>query len=186
MKSQRGSKFSLKSLFSGRNSGSLGITDAEIKAASDLSQSDLFSFGAMSSTVSDLLRAGTREARDRRLIYDKWAEMEYNPFVSSALALQTTAALGGHESTGEVVFVETKSELAKDPQMVKIAEEVSNALSPLFNRIAFPLGYTASAFGDSYCRLFGEKGVGVTDIYTEELVRPQLVQPYERGSKTVG
>lgn len=42
-----------------------------------------------------------------------------------------------------------------------------------------------SIFGDSYARIYCDKS-GVIDLYVDELVRPPLVQAFERGSRTVG
>ena len=38
--------------------------------------------------------------------YNKWGLMASGPVVSTALRLLVTSALGGHETSGEVIFIE--------------------------------------------------------------------------------
>jgi hypothetical protein len=158
---------------------------AESGGMKDMNQSQAMTLGAMPSSITSLLRSGRREARDRITIYDKWSEMESNPFVSTALWLQTTAALGGHESTGQLVFIEQNG-TEQDKQKLKIVDDIVDSLSDMLNSVAFPMCYNGAAFGDAFARIYSEDKVGVTDIYTEELVRASLVQPFEQGSRTVG
>ncbi len=159
--------------------------EKNLNAMKEIRPSDAYSFGAEATSVSSLLQSGRREARSRQMIYDKWAEMESNPFIATSIALQVTSALGGHETTGEVVFVERKSS-EKDPKKLAIADELADSLAPILNKIAYQMCYTGTAFGDAYARLYAEDKVGVVDAYVDELVRPPLVQPYERGSQTKG
>jgi hypothetical protein len=58
-------------------------------------------------------------------------------------------------------------------------------LAPLFNRVAFQVAYTGAVFGDAYARIYSDSR-GVIDLYVDEMVRPPLVQPFERGARTVG
>jgi hypothetical protein len=58
-------------------------------------------------------------------------------------------------------------------------------LSAMFNKVAFQMAYNGTAFGDSYARIYADKS-GLRHLYTDELVRPPIVQPYEKGGKTVG
>lgn len=66
-----------------------------LAGATEISQADTFLYGAGATTVASLLSSGKRQARSRQQIYEKWAEMEGDPIVSSALKLQVTSALGG-------------------------------------------------------------------------------------------
>lgn len=111
--------------------------------------------------------------------------MEGDPIISSALQLLVTSALGGHETSGDLVFVEKTAEAKKDKRLSTIADEVSAALTPLFNKTAFQVAYTGAAYGDAYARIYTDAR-GVVDLHSDEMVRPQLVQPFERGSRTVG
>jgi hypothetical protein len=49
---------------------------------------------------------GSAPARSRRDIYAKWSQMLRDPIVGGAIKLHCTAALGGHETSGDVVFIE--------------------------------------------------------------------------------
>jgi len=151
-----------------------------------ITPADSFKFGVSGiTTVATLLGSGRRSARQRHLIYEKWAAMEADPIVSSALLLLVTSALGGSETSGDIVYIEAQPDARNDRQKQKMVAEISAALSALFNQKAFQLAYTGCVFGDAYARIYAD-GSGVKDLYADELVRPPLVQPFERGSQTVG
>ncbi|MBK1691065.1 hypothetical protein CKO33_02635 [Ectothiorhodospira mobilis] len=151
----------------------------------EISPSDTMLYGAGTTTVASLLASGSRQARTRQAIYDKWAQMEADPIVSSAIKLLVTSALGGHETSGDIVFIEKRPAAEQNEQLGKIVEEIREDLSGILNRSAYPMAYLGSVFGDSYARIYTDKR-GVVDLYVDELVRPPLVQPFDRGSRTVG
>ena len=153
--------------------------------ANEITQTDLTLYGSGSTTVASLLSSGSRTARTRQNIYDKWALMESDPIISTALKILVTSALGGHETSGDLVFLETKPGLAKNDKRMKYIDEIRADLVPLFNKVAYTSSYLAAAFGDSYVRVHSNKN-GIQDLYIGELVRPTLIQPFERGSRTVG
>lgn len=156
-----------------------------VAPASEIKQSDSFAYDGQT-TVSALLGSGRRVARSRAAIYQKWSQMEADPIISNALTLQVTAALGGHETTGDVVFIEKTPEAQKNKQLAAMVDEIALQLTPMFNRVAFTLAYNGTAFGDGYARPYLKQGVGMVDLCSDELIRAPLVQPYEKGSKTVG
>ena len=157
-----------------------------ISPSKDITQADTFLYGASATTVSTLLGTGSKIARQRQLIYEKWAFMESDAICSSALMLLVTAALGGNEKNGQMVFIEKNPEFHTDKRMLKLADEIAKDLEPIINRDIFKICYTGAAFGDSYARIYSEDRTGLVDLYTDELVRPPLVQPFDRGSRTVG
>lgn len=156
-----------------------------VAPAKQITLSDTFMYGAGTTTVAALFGTGRRSARQRQIIYRKWMQMEGDPIVSSAIQLLVTSALGGHETTGDIVFIEESPTAKQDKKLVPIVEDIRN-LAPLFNRIAFQMAYTASVYGDAYARVYADKERGVTNISTDELYRPQLVQPYVQGGRNVG
>jgi hypothetical protein len=156
-----------------------------VAPADAISLSDAFAYDGQT-TISALLGSSNRMARSRQAIYEKWSFMESDPIISSALTLQVTAALGGHETTGDTVFIEKTAEANKNKQLGAMVDDISAALMPMFNKVAFGVAYNAVAFGDAYARPYIKQGIGLVDLCSDELVRPPLVQPYERGSKTVG
>jgi len=186
-KSNAGGWFSLAGLFGGGKASRAAekSRELEIEQAKGITQADTWLYGAGSTTVATLLTSGHRQARQRQAIYDKLAEMESDALVSSALSLLVTAALGGHETSGDLVFIEKSPEAQADKQMGKQVEEINKAVGKMLNRCARQSAYTGCAFGDAYARVYADSR-GVVDLYTDELVRPPLVQPFERGSKTVG
>lgn len=151
----------------------------------EITPADTMLYGAGTTTVASLLASGNRQARTRQAIYDKWAQMEADPIVSSAVKLLVTSALGGHETSGDIVFIEKRPAAEKDEQLGKMVDDIREDLSAILNRAAYPMAYLGSVFGDSYARIYTDAR-GVVDLYVDELVRPPLVQPFDRGSRTVG
>jgi len=156
-----------------------------ITPVKEIGQEDTYLYGAGTTTVASLLGHGARGGRARQIIYEKWMRMEGDPIISSALQLLVTSALGGHETSGDLVFVEKTVEAKQDKRLAAIADEISTSLTPLFNKVAFHIAYTGAAYGDAYARIYANSG-GVVDLHSDEMIRPQLVQPYEMGSRTVG
>jgi hypothetical protein len=137
-------------------------------------------------TVSMLLGNGKRAARNRMQIYFKYIEMVGDPIISTALRLHVTAALGGHETSGDVVFIEPRSEATKNAAGEKMAKEIAKDLAPLFNRIAYTVAFNGAGFGDAYGRIYTDGKNGVVDVYVDELVHPSMITAYERGNQTMG
>lgn len=135
-------------------------------------------------STSPLTGSGVQTARSRQIIYQKYQRMMGNPLVSGALRLHVTAALGGHETTGDVVFIETAAARKGDKKAEKEVEILCRELAPIFNRIAMSAAYNAVAFGDSYVRIYPKKGRGVIDALMDETLLPPLVLPYEQGNTT--
>ena len=150
----------------------------------EIDQSDMYMYGAGPTTVATLLGQGRKAARNRQIIYEKWQIMESDPIISSAIQLLVTAALGGHETSGDVVFIDESPIAQENKRLAGVVEELRD-LTPLFNRLAFPIAYTAAIYGDAYARIYSDEN-GIIDVTTDELIRPQLVQPFERAGKTVG
>lgn len=163
----------------------LGIVEEETSDSGGFMRADgAYNYDAVS--VSMLLGTGRRAARSRTDIYTKWHYMAGDPIISTALRAHVMMALGGHETSGEVVFVEALPGIESDKGLSKIVEELKSHLEPIFNRVAHPIAFNAAAFGDSYARVYVKEGEGVRDLYTDEMVYPPLVQPYERGNQTMG
>jgi len=153
--------------------------------AKQINEASAFAYGAGVTTVAALLGSGSRGARARQIIYEKWSLMEGDPIISTALMLLVTSALGGHETNGDLVFIEKTSEIKHSPRLARIVDEIAADLVPLFNKVAFQVAYTGAAFGDAYARIYTNAD-GVIDLNADETLRPPLVQPFERGSRTVG
>lgn len=139
---------------------------------------------AESMTTAALAGNGQVGARSRQIIYAKYQQMMADPLVSGALRLHATAALGGHETSGDVVFIEASADAPKKSQAEKLVKELTAELGPIFNRIAMPITYNGLGFGDAYGRIYTAKGVGVRDVLVDEMLLPPLVIPYEQGSTT--
>jgi len=170
---------------------SLGISSKRwnsefVAPAEEIKQSDAYLYGSGGTTVASLMTSGKKQARTRQVIHSKWRFMESDPIISSALRLLTTASLGGHETTGDVIFLEKKPATKKNKRTERIADEITEALQPLFNRVAFQTTYTGMAYGDAFARMYSKRGKGIVDLYIDEMVHPMLVQPFEKGNRTIG
>ncbi len=169
---------------------SLGIskrtfTASNIAPAKEITQASTYMYGAGTTTVATLLGSGRRSAKARQLVYEKWSTMEADAICSSALKLLATTALGGDKTTGQMIFIEENPKFQDNKRLMSIANEIAEDLTDLFNRVSYQIAYTGSAFGDAYARIYSD-GRGVIDLHTDEMIRPPLVQPFERGSRTVG
>lgn len=170
---------------------SIGMTSsrwskANLPVAKEINESDAYLYGSGQTTVASLLGTDRRAARSRQQIYNKWSSMESDPIGSTAIGLLVTCALGGHETSGDLVFIEKTVEAKKNKRLAAVVDEISTALSPMINREARTIAYTGASFGDSYARIYAEGSRGIVDLYTGEMIRPQLVQPFEKGNKTIG
>jgi hypothetical protein len=162
------------------------IFSASEKQAQSIDVQQAYSYGdGLYSAAYSLLVSGSRQPRVRQQIYQKWSQMAGDAIVSTGLGLLVTAALGGHETTGDVVFIETTAAAKKDKARAKIVEEIQKDLAPQFNRIAYTVGYNGAWAGDGYARMYSEKGAGIVDLYVDEMVNPLTILPFEQGNQTV-
>lgn len=127
--------------------------------------------------------------RTRKQIYSKWQLMQADPQIAEALSLHVTAALGGHETTGDMIFISPsesvrgKGERART--LRKKVEIESKRMTPILNRNAFSLARQAIAYGDSYARIYlNDKGV--IDLVNGDYTAPPLILPFEQGGRTIG
>ena len=157
-----------------------------VAPAQQITQADTTLYGAGVTTVASLLGQGKRAARSRQLIYEKWMRMEADPIISSAISVLVTAALGGHETTGDIIFIEKKTIARENAELEKMVDEIAADLGPIFNQIAHTMAFTGAIYGDAYARIYLDPERGVIALNSDEMVRPQLVQPFEKGGKTIG
>lgn len=135
-------------------------------------------------SVSMLLGNGKKPVRQRQVIYEEYHYMMGDAVISSALRLIVTQALGGHETSGDTVFIEEQPDIQQAQKLV--VKELQRSLVPIFNRIAFTMAFNGCGFGDAYGRVYSKEKVGVQDVYIDEMVYPPMVQSYEQGNATVG
>lgn len=140
------------------------------------------SFDADYVGVEMLLGSSDLPVRTRTQIYTKRHFMVMDGLINTALRQHVQMALGGHESTGEVIFIEQKPEIPA--QAKKYVEELKPLLKML-NDSAHSVCFNAAGFGDAYARIYTQKGKGVLAMDTDSLF-PPLVQPYEMLGRTVG
>lgn len=128
--------------------------------------------------------------RTRKQIYSQWQLMQSDPQIAEALSLHVTAALGGHETTGDVIFISPHERVrGKGLRAKRLREQVereAKKLTPILNRNAFGLARQAIVYGDSYARLYTHEERGVIDLVNNEYTHPPLIQAFEQGGDTVG
>jgi hypothetical protein len=143
-------------------------------------------WNTLAQNPASLLGTENRGFRSRQQIYQIWQDMGADPIISSALRMHVTSALGGHETRGEMVFIEPTAEIKGDAKLEALVASLTADLQGLLNRIAPTSCFLACQFGDSYGRIYSEPGVGVRDVYVDELVLPPLIQAFERANITAG
>lgn len=129
--------------------------------------------------------------RSRIQIYTTWMQMQRDPTIAAALSLHVTAALGGHESRGDTVFMVPSGSIKnatgkRAEELRKLVETESKALAQLFNKIVFTACRKAVGFGDDFIRVYSEAGKGIVDLLTDDTTAGFRIQAFEQGSKTVG
>lgn len=157
----------------------------DVEAGEQISQFD-YGFGADYIGVDILLGSGKRANRSRMQIYEKFHYMLGDPIISTALSLHVTMALGGHETTGDTVFIERNPDVKDGDARMKIIEDLQRVVAPILNAHAHTLCFNAIGFGDAYARVMTEDKVGLVDIISNDLFFPPLIQSYERGNTTMG
>ncbi|MFV5348613.1 hypothetical protein [Acinetobacter soli] len=128
--------------------------------------------------------------RDRKQIYTIYKIMQKDPTIDAALNLLVTAALGGHESRGEVIFISPADHIRGDglhaKELRKMVEAESKHLQYLINSVIFAFARYGITYGDSYARTYFKDGIGLHHIICDERVEPPLIQSYEQAGITVG
>lgn len=135
-------------------------------------------------TTAALSGDGINQARSRQLIYQKWQQMMAAPLVSGSLRTHVTAALGGSETTGKLVFIEATPDAKKDPKLAEFVATIARELETLFNREAFQMAYLGAGFGDAYARIYSKPKVGIVQLRTDAMLFTPLCIPYEMGGVT--
>ena len=131
-----------------------------------------------------------KQPRTRRQIYTMWEIMQADPQVSEALSLHVTAALGGHESTGDMIFITPSDHIREGgrraKELRKKVEREAKHIAPLINRHVFSLARQAIAYGDSYARIYTDERKGVLDLMNNRFTQPSLIMPFEQAGRTIG
>lgn len=154
----------------------------EVERAEQTAQREVVPYDVESVSVDVLLGTGQREARTRMQIYTKLHYMQQDGLISTALRQLVQMSLGGHETTGETVFLDDSPDLPASHK--RINEELRAEVLPFLNQVAFTVAFNAATFGDAYARPYVKKGVGLLALGVDELF-PPLVQPWERGGKAL-
>jgi hypothetical protein len=130
------------------------------------------------------------QQRDRKQIYTTYKIMQTDPTIDAALNLLVTAALGGHETRGEVVFISPADHIRNDgiraQKLRAIVEKESKHLQSLINSFVFAFSRNGITYGDSYARIYAAKGYGIHHVLCDEHVEPPNIQAYEQAGQTVG
>lgn len=128
--------------------------------------------------------------RERKEIYTSYKVMMQDPTIHACLNLLVTAALGGHETRGEVVFIRPADKIKGDGIRAKelrtMVEKEAEHLQALINNIIFVMSRNGIGYGDSFARVYPVRKVGVAHITCDETVDPPLIQAYEQAGRTVG
>lgn len=132
----------------------------------------------------------TKLPRTRQQIYTIWELMQKDPQVAEALSLHVTAALGGHETTGDMIFItpheRVRGKGRRARELRAKVEREARILAPIINEFAFALARQSIGYGDSYARIYSDKRAGVIAIMNNRDTAPPLVMPFEQAGTTVG
>lgn len=128
--------------------------------------------------------------RTRQQIYGMWEIMQRDPQIAEALSLHVTAALGGHETTGDMIFITPHDRIRGNGRRAAAlrqkVEREARHIAPIINRHAFALARQAIGFGDSYARIYTDKKMGVVALMNNHRTAPPLIMPFEQADMTIG
>ncbi|WP_352309100.1 hypothetical protein [Psychrobacter sp. W2-37-MNA-CIBAN-0211] len=128
--------------------------------------------------------------RTRQQIYTMWELMQKDPQISEALNLHVTAALGGHESTGDMIFMTPHDRIRgkgkRAAELRKKVEREARHITPIINKQAFAMARQAIGFGDSFARIYLDKRHGVVGLMNNRHTASPLIMPFEQAGETVG
>lgn len=128
--------------------------------------------------------------RTRQQIYGMWEIMQRDPQIAEALSLHVTAALGGHETTGDMIFITPHDRIRGNGRRAAAlrqkVEHEARHIAPIINRHAFALARQAIGFGDSYARIYTDKKMGVVALMNNHRTAPPLIMPFEQADMTIG
>lgn len=128
--------------------------------------------------------------RDRKSIYTDYKMMMQDPTIHASLNILTAAALGGHESRGEVVFIRPSDHILgsglRAKELRKQVETETKHLQSLINNMIFAFARNGIGYGDSFARVYPQRGYGVSHILCDDTVDPPMIQAFEQAGRTVG
>lgn len=169
-----------RDLILGGQLSDMSASQANQQATNRLAQVEAFDSEYVG--IEMLLGNSGKPVRTRSQIYMKYHFMMQEGLISTALRNNVQMALGGHETTGETVFLEPKPTISSADK--KMVEELAPIVKML-NDSCHSMGFNAAGFGDSYAKLYTVKGEGIVAFDHETLFSP-LVQPYEELGRAVG
>jgi len=176
-----GSRLASDILLGGTSSlSSQGVKQAAQAAIQQVER--LPSFDADYVGIEMLLGSSEKPVRTRTQIYTKLHFMAQDGLISTAMRQHVQMALGGHETTGETIFIESKPDAKQAEE--KLVKEFA-IIAKQLNKVAHSICFNAACFGDAYARIYTEPKKGVVALDTDN-VFPPLVQPYELLGTTIG
>jgi hypothetical protein len=158
------------------------MTPAQAATQAESRMAQVSTFDADYVGMEMLLGNSNKPVRSRAQLYQKYHFMMQEGMISTALRNNVQMALGGHETTGETIFLEPK------PNISSADKKMLNDLAPivkLLNDSCHSMGVSATGFGDSYAKLYIEPKEGIVAFDHESIISP-LVQPYVELGRTVG
>ena len=171
---------------------SMIVEDRHSRESHDLpTMSDVDShYAAISQMELTPQHSKEKAPRARQQIYTMWDLMTFDPQIAEALSIHVTAALGGHETTGNVVFISPHARIEsggrRAEQLRRRVEREAAILAPIINDVAFSLARKAVLFGDSYARILSRPREGVVGLISDRTTASPRILPFEQGGQTVG
>ncbi|MFJ3487110.1 hypothetical protein ACIPL1_27380 [Pseudomonas sp. NPDC090202] len=158
------------------------MTPAQAVKQAESRMASVPSFDADYVGIEMMMGSAGKPLRTRAQIYMKYHFMMQEGLISTALRSNVQMALGGHETTGETLFMEPKPKISSADK--KMVDELAPVIKML-NDSAHSMCFSASGFGDAYARIYTVPKKGIVAFDHERMFSP-LVQPYEELGKTVG
>ncbi|MDX5979565.1 portal protein [Vreelandella alkaliphila] len=108
--------------------------------------------------------------------------MGKDPTIDSALKMHLSHALASNPETGEIINIDTKD--GNDHE--HIVEDLRSTFKPILNANLEKWAYGACLMGWQPLRVYGEKGVGITQVRHDYYTLPDFTSRFERVGNLAG
>ena len=140
-------------------------------------------------SLGKILATGSDEVPLKRILPEQRAArcavlrvMSMDPTIDSAIKMHISNALSSKSDGSDSVYIKPATEDKND----KIVEELNNALMPIIEKDLNEWARKAAVYGSCFARVYGEKGVGITNVRCDYFTHPAKIQKYEKAGRLAG
>ena len=130
----------------------------------------------------DTVRAKYVLPLERTARYAKLRLMSLDPTIDCAIQMHIANALAAKADSTDSVYIDTVEEGKSN----KYVDELRALLMPIIDRDLNEWARKAAVYGSCFARVYGEQGVGITNVRSDFYTHPRFIQKFEKGGKLAG